>query len=372
MVLTIGALNVHYILQKIVPPPYLIDPVTQFVSQNLHCYSPQRKLFQKFLSSSLISHLIFSAVWFTWLIFGKRSAADGNLQEKYCYLMILSLCTIATSAFITLEKHQNHIRFQLNQRFSIAQLRHQNSKSAQEIFIYIFSTIFGSFPVLTFFFPYGSDLHPFQVVFAPIIDSPTASFHIIYAIKGLASLVYGSTTVYGAGLFLSIMLFTIMDMEGMNQFSSRMGFPTSTVNFGKCLRNFRITQILIGRHNYIMSDFMSHLVFMGVVLAVGCGFGTITLYGSMPITVYASYPCIVVICFGYNSLYFTLTARPRRNGQRFVAKWKEFGFGKRIRLSLKACPEIGYSVGSMRCVTEQTALAIADCIVNWTASFAMI
>ncbi|CAL8133035.1 unnamed protein product [Orchesella dallaii] len=236
--------------------------------------------------------------------------------------------------------------------------------------------IFLAFPVLTSFFPYAMDIDPVQIIGVMIASkiNPNLNNNVYYkySVKVIASLIYCGTTCYGAGICLGIMLFAVMDMEGMDKLSNRMVGNGNHIPFHICVCRFRVVRILVGRTNYVMQKFMGILLLMGIFLAVSCGFGTLRMNGIVNWLTYLAFPGIDLVCYGYNFIHMTLAAVANRNGHKFVGVWKHKVFKKSERKELAACARIGYAMGPIRCIKQYTAFAIADTILNWTVSAAMI
>ncbi|CAL8136410.1 unnamed protein product [Orchesella dallaii] len=396
MALTKGALNVLFVLQKIVPPPYQIEKVTLTLSKNPSRLSPWQTRIRITMVTSILNLTIVSFFYLLWLFHLPESKVE--IVEKYVYMVVLSLCTIAFSAYCTMEIHQKEIMYLLQQRFKLVNVRSSagqklREKSVQELFIYCFGTIFAAFPLAVFFYPFTLNFHPVHVIFSILVDSPSASISIQFLVKFIASIVYSTTTFYGAGICLSIMLFAVIDLEGVQLYCKKLyvsdyrphrknidNHPNcfteeaccGNLKFRSCLKRFRITQIMIAISNGIMHTFLGILTSMGILLGVGCAYGTIKMYDSLPITTYLSCPVIVSVCILYDFLHVTLASIPNKQGEMFVVFWKQFTYRRRERRELRACPIIGYAIGPMRRVKMSTALAIADCIFNWAASTALV
>ncbi|CAL8133033.1 unnamed protein product [Orchesella dallaii] len=374
MALTIGALNVHFHLQKFLPMPYFIEPITFAIDKNLLRLSRKRNIFQKIIVGSLIYHLFFSFFWLLWTQIGRPSHLR-DLNETFVYLVIVSLCTITISAYFTLEKYQNHIQYQLTQRLTLTKPL-ESDYSMKSLIIIGFAAIFLAFPVLTSFFPYAMEIDPVQLVgfsLAARINSDwNNTVYFKYSLKIFASLYYCAATCYGVGICLGILLFAIIDLEGMDKLSYRMIGHGNDVRFDLCFRRFRIVRILVERTNYIMQNFMGILLLMGIFLTVSCGFATLKMYGILQTLSYFACPLIALVGYSYNFMHMTLAAVANRNGHKFVGVWKHKVVKKSERKELAACARIGYAMGPIRCIKQYTAFAIADTIINWTVSAAMI
>ncbi|CAL8133029.1 unnamed protein product [Orchesella dallaii] len=374
MAFTIGALKVHFILQEIVPLPYFIEPLTLAIYKNPYRLVKTRRICYKLCVGSMFFHLYFSFVWLLWIQIG-RPGNLRDLNETFIYLIIFSLCAIATSAYFTLEKYQNHIEYQLTQRFKLIKPL-ESDYSLKSLIIITFSAIFLAFPVLTSFFPYAMDIDPVQIVClglaSKINPQLSSDLYFNYSVKIIASFVYCATTCYGAGICLGILLFAIMDLEGMEKLSNRMIGYGNHERFNSCLSRFRIVRIFIGKTNYIMQEFLGILVMMGIFLAVSCGFGTLKMYGILPTVTYFACPFIHLVCYSYNFIHVTLAAVTNRNGQKFVMVWKRKVVKKSEGKDLAGCARIGYAIGPITCVKHCTAFSIADTILSWTVSAAMI
>ncbi|CAL8129322.1 unnamed protein product [Orchesella dallaii] len=384
MSLTIGALNVFFHLQKHIPPPFHIQPGTLLTTnQILRHYS-----IQNLMLLSILYHYILSACRLLWLLSRKTSSTD--LTEHLIYLIVFALCGIGLASYFTLQKYQVDIVDQLKQRFRLVQNTDldngsKRKKSFKEIFVYVFSFLFATFPYLTFCIPYQYNFDPLQLVFNLVIKPTETSPFIQILIRVTASIIYGMTTFYGAGIVLSVILFAIIDMEGIAQHSSMMNttLPRAAARwrykkngtnfkFRRRLLRYQVTRIWIRKTNTIMGTFMAILVATNTFLHVTCSYVTIKLYYSFPLLSYLACPFVVFVCLLIDVIYFTLAAAANRNGRKFVGFWRYHLFHEEDWRRLRACRRIGYSIGPMKCVDQQTAFAELECKLSWTVSASLI
>ncbi|CAL8129320.1 unnamed protein product [Orchesella dallaii] len=319
-----------------------------------------------------------------------RRIRSTDLTEHLIYLIVSSLCGIGLASYLTLKKYQVDIVDQLKQRFTLVPIADlgislNREKSFKEKFVYVLAFLFAAFPILTFCLPYQLDFDPLQLVFRSVIKAKETPNFIRILIKVTASIIYGMTTFYGAGIVLSVILFAIIDMEGIAQHSSMMNitlpraaarwrFQRNGANFRfrHRLLRYQVTRIWIRNANTIMGTFMAILVATGTFLHVTCSYVAIKLYYSFPLLSYLACPFIVGVCLLIDVIYFMLATVANRNGTKFVGFWRYFLFHKEDRRRLRACRRIGYSIGPMKCVNQRTAFIELECKLSWTASASLI
>ncbi|CAL8129323.1 unnamed protein product [Orchesella dallaii] len=384
MSLTIGALNVFFHLQKHIPPPFHIQPGTLLTTnQILRHYS-----IQNLMLLSILYHYIFAVCRLLWLLSRKTSSTD--LTEHLVYLIVFALCGIGLASYLTLKKYQVDIVNQLNQRFTLVRIAEQDNstkrkKSFKEKFVYVLAFLFAAFPILTICLPYQYTFDPLQLVFNSVIGGTETPHFIRIFIKVSASIIYGMTTFYGAGIVLAIILFAIIDMEGIAEHSSMMNttLPRAAARwrhkrnganfkFRRRLLRYQVTRIWIRNANTIMGTFMAILVSTGTFLHVTCSYVAINLFYSFPLLSYLACPFIVGVCLLIDVVYFSLATVANRNGRKFVGFWRYYLFHKEDRRRLRACRRIGYSIGPMKCVNQQTAFLELECKLSWSASASLI
>ncbi|CAL8129276.1 unnamed protein product [Orchesella dallaii] len=379
MALTIGALNVQFILQKLVPPPFLINPKTLEITKNPNTQNKRLKLIKTLLISSIFYHLVFAIVRL--LLINFRTVRDEDLFQNYIYFVVISMTAIALKSYTVLETSESEIRFLLKERFKLGPAKCLNHLELNTLFIYLFAMIFLAYPIMVISIPFHLEFDPLQVVIISVFSSYYAYPSFKYGTKIFASLIYATTTFYGAQLVLTVMLVATIDLEGMKYYTSKL-FSNSTAidttynatlsQFKICRWRFNITQILIKVANDIFSKFLFVLVTFGMGLGAGSGYAAISLYDVLPAASYYATLCILGICVTYDFLHFPLAAVPNRNGAKFVFFWKHKILGKMENLQLRACPRIAYSLGPIRRISKSTTFAIADCILNWTVDLSLI
>ncbi|CAL8129277.1 unnamed protein product [Orchesella dallaii] len=379
MALTTGALNVQSFLQRLVPPPFLINPKTLEITKNPNTQNKWLKLTKTLLIFSIFYHLVFAILRLLWINF--KTIKPENLFQNFMYFLVLSMTAIALNSYTVLENSESEIRFLLKQEIKLLPARTSKNLELKSLFIYIFAMIFLAFPIFVTSFPFYLDFDPLQLVIISVFPYFYGYPCFKCGTKIIASFIYASTTFYGAQLVLNVMLVATIDLEIMQYYTLKL-FSNSTAidttynatlsQFKICRWRFNTTQILIKIANEIFSEFLFVLATFGIGLGAVCGYAAISLYDVLPAASYYATPCILGICVTYDFLHFPLAAVPNRNGARFIFFWKKKIFGKMEKLQLRACPRIGYSFGPIRMLSKSTALAVADCILNWTVDLALI
>ncbi|CAL8129083.1 unnamed protein product [Orchesella dallaii] len=304
------------------------------------------------------------------------------------------MCVVGTVMYNTQNIHQNLIRSQLCERLKLGniqeEIRRSPTNTLNNLIVPTITVLFLSFPLFTFLLPIQIDYDPAQLILRTVESYFPRACLPHFLVKLIACIVLGSITFYGAGIVLSVALFVIMDLEGIQQHSSKLYLTLnqqiyyhsnrrSTENdacfplrFRSSLKLMRIVRIKIQRTNEIMETNLFVWIVMSMCLSVSCLYGTIRLREELPLTTYFACPLIYTLFHLCVWLYFTLAAISRRTGEKFEEFWKCFVFGRKERIELRACPPIGYSVGPLRRVNEGTGVAVAFSVVDWTASIVVI
>ncbi|CAL8141019.1 unnamed protein product [Orchesella dallaii] len=312
--------------------------------------------------------------------------SNQNLEALGIYSILAAICCIAWFTYDMLDVHLNDFCFVLTQRFKLlgvpssGRSTRNQKPDTYELLIYGFGAGFCAFPLIVSLIPLIRDYDPFLKIFFRLLSVSLGSgCNLRYFLKALVSGFYGATATHAAGVVLSTVLLALMVIEAPHKLSfdlyerHRQAMKITTkLKFYRCLRLFRILQIMIGIANVIATDFLGVLGFMGVLATSGAAFVMLTMYKVLPFLFYLACSLIVPVGITVDFLLVLVASVTNSNGQRFKLFWKQFGKLKRDQKQLKSCPPIGYSIGPVIQVTKQsTAFRIADAIVNGAVTLAL-
>lgn len=133
-----------------------------------------------------------------------------------------------------------------------------------------------------------------------------------------------------------------------------------------------MVQILICIINQSVDGFVQPLIVMGVLSAACSGYAFVKLGGHLPLIVYVAVSLIFPVNLIVNFVMITLAAVPHKIGVLFNLFWEGRLTKREGRMQLRSCPPCGYSFGFIDTLRMQTALSIADIIVNFAATLALL
>ncbi|CAL8141023.1 unnamed protein product [Orchesella dallaii] len=387
MPITVGCLNLQFLIQTYLIPPYLIDPNPLRMSTTPSYSKPfclhriiwiTIKFNILIIFTSSLSTVIYSLS--TW-------KSHQNLEALGIYSILAAIGCIAWFTYNMLDVHLIDICFLLTQRFkllevpsSVGRPTRNRKHDTGELLIYGFGAGFCAFPLIVSSIPLIRDYDPFlKIFFRFFAVSAESGYYLRYFFKALVSGFYGATATHAAGVVLSTVLLVVMAIEAPHKLSFNLYERhrhamkyTTKLKFNRCLGLFRILQIMIAISNVIATDFLGVLVFMGVLATAGSAFVLLTMYNDLPFLFYLACSLIVPVGITVDFVLVLLASVTNSNGQRFKLFWKQFGKLKRDQKQLKSCAPIGYSIGPVIQVTkESTAFRIADAIVNGAVTLAL-
>ncbi|CAL8141021.1 unnamed protein product [Orchesella dallaii] len=386
MPITVGCLNLQFLIQKYLIPPYHIDSKPLRIAKTPSYSKPfclhriiwiTIKFNILIIFTSSLSTVIYSLS--TW-------KSHQNLEALGIYSILAAIACIAWFTYNMLHVHLIDICFLLTQRFKLLEVpssgwpTRNRKHDTGELLIYGFGTGFCAFPLIVSAIPLIRDYDPFlKICFRFFAVSAESGYYLRYFFKALVSGFYGTTATHAAGVVLSTVLLAEMAIEAPHKLSFNlyerhrhaMKFTTK-LKFNRCLGLFRVLQIVIAISNVIATDFLGVLGFMGVLATSGAAFVMLTMYNDLPFLFYLACSLIVPVNITIDFLLVLLASVTNSNGQRFKLFWKQFGKLKSDQKQLKSCPPIGYSIGPVIRVTkESTAFRIADAIVNGAVTLAL-
>lgn len=199
-----------------------------------------------------------------------------------------------------------------------------------------------------------------------------------------ASFTTGILALHGCAVVLTVLIpIGIINLEAISKtarddlyprnIAIRNGYVRKVLRFGTCVNTFRILQILIFMLDQLALNFICALTGMGILAAGSSGYIILIKASSpdFPFIMYLSCCIIFGTAIAVDFVFITLASMPGRYGEIFKVYWKK-GLNRHVeKRILRACPVIGFSVGFLRNVRARTALAIADTILNLTATMVL-
>ncbi|CAL8137731.1 unnamed protein product [Orchesella dallaii] len=297
--------------------------------------------------------------------------------------------TIVT--YLTLERHAEEYAYMMRQSFQLLKISEQDFQSFtkfksritiafHQICLYLFAGSFMAFPIAAIMFPFVMDYDPLQFFLWQITPKNISK----YWITVVASFCYGLLTIHGTTTALTVILIIIIFGDGVDKISYKL-LPAAKMNemdsnyrlaFNKGISLHRILQILIRLGNKALSDYLAVLLMMGDLLVAGSGYFVILRYHHVPMLAYLAACCVMVLGFATTFLLTEMADVPYRNDNRFKRFWKEqlkfVGRRREIRLGIRSCPQIGFSMVIIRNVQKSTGLTIADNFLNSIANIVLL
>lgn len=246
---------------------------------------------------------------------------------------------------------------------------------------FAFPFIFGAVP---FFREYDIYQRILRFIFVNILGySEQLPLILDWVSRLLPSLIVIFACIHGGMVVLTVMfLFVVIPAEAMlkvtsnklflNENSTRMGVQ-KVLKFQQVYREFRRVQIFIFAMDQAILEFSAALAGMGILAASSCGYTVLIMFSdkTFPTLMYVCAGAIFIICMSLNFALHLLASIPKKNVETFRTYWKLYVRIRYDKQCLQSCPVVGYSVGFLRNVGCQTALSIADTILNITATMAL-
>lgn len=359
--------NIHTQMQSIIPLPYWLDISNWYLSDSPLYQKSFHKNIRKFQFSLTIFYvfiLIVRALWY--ILFWSYYSTHAPKQ-----LVLISLCLcmmgVANTANMLGIIHSKSIQYSINQLFKLAfedgyHLQHRSGlgwKTIEKIVTYGVS-------YTLLIFAAGSSYIPFRTS----RDTIQSTFGTHFIVKIGASLIYASVMVRGVWVFLSIMLLSNLILEGIRFLSERMHGThqfhcvRTRKEFLSCHRRFLNIRLMLQINNQIYSEFMTLLIFLGVIIATLGVYIMVRMFDNLPVTLYITLSALtgisilIAISKTYQANY------PHKNGKLFKLYWRRELIRKGDLRVLRACPEIGIPLGPYGIVTARLGIIISDDIIR--------
>lgn len=432
MAITEGCVNVASLIQGALQPPLLIDESSLQFYLNPAFYEETRPVFfsiQKFIFFSVLSTICTCIVIFI----GRVSylvhywSQNPDLEQVGFYVLMLAIAVLGVAGFEFYISNPYRICYMLNQRFKLLRTfrkgwpKLSRKPETFEVAIYglvlifpVFSLVFGAVPIIR-------DYDPVHLVLKQIwlllpLKFKIDKFLLHWLFKITSSIVLTVLTFYGTLIVIHIFMIILMFLEGMQTLSGKL-FESSSENtfhrvvnqhvfnfetpkarkwllkraaskvtsvktnrmtvstkpdYRRSLRLFQILFILIRIGNKVMFNFVSVLVFIGIMAASWSGYVMVKLFSKLPLVVYMACSLVLPLAIIVDFFLVSVAAIQNKNGIKFLKYWKRFLTKNDQKMQLRACPEIGYEVGPIRNCKRKTALTIADNILNVTATLVVL
>ncbi|CAL8129290.1 unnamed protein product [Orchesella dallaii] len=391
MALTSAALRVHNVLETLTISSFTIHQ-TSFVVRQSKIKGLRLKSIHHSIKCFLGFIFIFSFIKVFCMLtyYGKK---QRSIEELGIFAFIMTIVSIALPALWTVERHSNELCKVLTQRFKFRRLNPEKRSWKQralfgEGFIYILGFIYVYIPIIISLLPLIRNYDPVQatLLFLYKVISGTTEIGTFarLSITLFACIFYPFISIHSAATVLLLLLFIIMVTEGVQQLSNELygihrnsKFSREIFQFRKCLRLYKILQIMTTLANQAVEEFVSIGVFMGMFSTASVSFIAIKLYSFLPPIFHLFFCLTALAAFLLYFFLISLAAVPNKNGKIFKEYWMKFlSFSNSsafYRKQLKACLPIGYSMEpAVRYITAKTAPCIIDVIINFTVTFALL
>ncbi len=383
MSLSLGAYKVQYLIQQLIPTPYAVNLETNLLTNNnLH----QARFHKIWRYGVLLSMVLFAVPLILyrllWLFFHWKYFTVNHVDQIIVHIFGLGAAAIFLPACYTIHVHNIEIQYIINQRCKIvpviAEVTNKlnffvtvpflGKTSIFEIFIYGLSSVF-------LILVLGITTLPFAVSYEPVQWTLSSSS---IAAKLLAAFIYFIYMTYAAVMVLSILLIIIVALEGIVSYSFKLHFykcPYSNLmrlKFRLCYKRFRTLQIFIIIGNFILVDFLTTLIFVGVLAASSAAFMTLKMYSLLNIFMYLLGPAATILCLELALGLTYLANFPYKNTKVFKLYWKQFATSKENRRLLKACVPSGFNLGPYGVARALLGLHICDDIIRNTVTLLLL
>ncbi len=177
---------------------------------------------------------------------------------------------------------------------------------------------------------------------------------------------------------LSCLLLIIILAEGIVIYSTTLHYyksPFSTLmrlKFQRCLKRYRAMQIFVVMANSVVLDFLTILIFIGVLLASSGAFMSLKMYSFLNIFMYLLGPATTILCFALALLLTYLANFPYKNTKIFKSYWKQFVIRREDRQKLRSCVPVSVNLGPYGKATAMLGLKICDDIIRNTVTMLLL
>ncbi|CAL8121382.1 unnamed protein product [Orchesella dallaii] len=410
MALAKAATNVQFLIQKYsIFPPFpghlIADGPLNEIKMSHVPFTQQKfaKPFWKFISYGF--KLIFLLTLWRIRELVSNWKTNTDMEQLVTLLLLLSMALASYTMYYYFEHFNaeySYLITQVCQQFIM--LKHSTDdkeiKSFSKRFtailrveklgamVYIISFSFVCFPAAATVFPFVTDFEPLQIIlrefcnFMLPIDAKFACktskifamfIYIFYALHA------GAVTVYFNLLFVCLggcvlRLSTGLKLEAnatINQ--DFVVTPRAFIKLQKCIKLYRILQIITSISRQITKDIFGVLFIMCALLAASSAYFVIYLYSVVLFIMYLACAFLAVFIFAFSILLITLASLPYAHTTLFKQRWRWIRVSKRLRLQLESCGAVGFSLGNfVRIATAHTSMYVTDIYLNCVATMALM
>jgi len=144
------------------------------------------------------------------------------------------------------------------------------------------------------------------------------------------------------------------------------------LKFRLCYKRFRTLQIFLILGNSIFKDFLTILIFVGVLAASSAAFMTLKMYGVVNIFMYLLGPAATILGFVLALILTHLANFPFKNTRIFGLYWRHFANNKENKRLLRTCRPCGFSLGPYGVARALLGLQICDDIIHNTVTVLLL
>lgn len=367
MSLSSAAFTVQYALQKLSVLPYVVDPSTQLLRKDARYVSKHYKHYQKLVRVIWHYQTLFVIFRLIWLAHHWKTFTIHHLHQGILYMASMCGHLLLESLHFMLTKHQQALIYMINQTVKYSRkLKSENLNSSSFnpfrcLFVYSLSFSISFIAPVIFMMPFAISFDPHQLVFG------TSHF-----VKLTAGVLYSLTYFNHILPMISVLLMLIAFLEGMYYLTATLTIVQTFQCFQSRYINFQKAVILVKLTVEVFSQFLTVLIFVGVLLASSCAVATLKLYFLLNAFMHVGMIGIVFACFAVAIGITYLSNLPRQNLIYFKYYWAAKKLTIVNRKMVRACKLTGFTVGSYGTVTSLMGLYICDDIVHNIASLLLI
>ncbi len=385
MSLSQGAYRVHSLFQKIIPMPYSVDLSNNQIIKSVNHQKSFHKVFRFLILVTFFLFFIPTCIArLVWLLHYWKSYTIYHVEQIVIYMFYVTATFLFLAACWTQHKKLNAISYILNQRCKLIPISTKQSASSvgpdlvyvlvklpffgkssmKEILIYCL--ISASFVVIL-----AVTALPFAITYDPVqlvVGKSTIP------VKLIAVFVHWSITSFAATSIVSLLLMVIVFLEGILYYSTSIHFhmsPYSTwlrFKFIQCYKRYRNMQIFLIMGNDIVLEFLTSLMFIGVLLGSCGAYMTLKMYSMLNFFMYMLGPAIALLAFGLALLLTILGDFPHKHSKIFKVYWNQVVTRKHYKQILRACPQVGFNINPYGIATAKLGLHICEEIIRNTVT----
>lgn len=404
MEITHGCINVLLLLQKMFHPPLQIFLINAEVHARCQYYpfrpcksSKDRKAKNIWNLNNVLFKI---AVLFVALRCGflfHHWNEDNNIEQLCCYAGAFAIGILVLFTFHCYQSDLEEFSYVFPQALKIAKFVWKGYPSSILKVVHEKATVvYGYFFFYLISIPAAStatvlvlDYHPIRLIAKWILMNMKISdlAYLKTVTNIFSNFIYCSLSIYGGGIWLSLLVIMLAFAEAMMIISKQLGnrkycFTMTTsktkeqfkrsVSFANKLVVYRTTNILIRLGCQLISNYAQCLIVMGILLATCSGCVLVKLYDDLPFLLYSCMSMLLPLLAMINFGLITLASIPHENGEKFRYFWKKQFVSRMDRMKLKSCPPIGYSFGFIKNCERKTSLIIVDVSLNLIASVTLL